>query len=1083
MRKIVALFSVLLLGIGLVSAQTRTITGKVMDNNGVPVEGASILIKGTTQGTAAGADGIFSLSGVKSGDVLVISAINFGSTEVTIRNQTDIQVTLTRTAGEIDEVVVTALGIRRQRSSLSYATQQVSGAELTEARNPNAGAALSGKVSGVEIRQGNGIGGSTNIVIRGAKSLMSSNQALFVVDGVPLDNSNTNTSNQRTGRGGFDYGNAAADINPDDIESMNVLKGAAATALYGSRAANGVIMITTKKGRKGLGVTINSGVFFGSIDKSTFAKYQNQYGAGYDTEGYGAPSPNGGFWYFDVNGDGVKDLVVPTTEDASYGQKFDPNLMVYHWDAFDRSSPYFKTPRPWVAAANTPVAFYENSVSTNNNIMFDGGNDKGMFKLGYTRSDEKGILPNSSVLKNIVDFSASYNLTDRLTASASISYSRIDGKGRYGTGYNDWNVNQNFRQWYETNMDVLEQKAAYFRTGQNITWNWADPSTPEGLVPIYTDNPYWTRYENYQTDSRNRYFGYGSLNYRATDWLSFLARASMDTYSAIQEERIAVGSVGVPSYSRYNRNFTEYNYDLMANIDKDLTDDINLKGVLGTNLRRTTISSIYAATNGGLVVPKLYSLANSLNAPNAPTEDYQPQEVDGYYAGATFGFREFITLEGTFRRDISSTLPVTSNKYNYWSVSGSWLFSKNVQAPWLSYGKLRANYAEVGNGAQWGSISDIYANVPPFGSAILFSLPAQKNNTNLKPERTYSKEVGLELAFLQNRLGLDVSYYITNTRDQLIPVDISQATGYSSKFMNAGDVENKGIEISLNATPVKTKDFTWDIRVNWTKNKNKVVALYQDSKNLPLGTFQGGVSLNAQLGQPYGNIFGRTWVIDSATGQRVVGSNGRYVQSSTTTNVIGNFNPDWIGGVWNSFRYKGVSLTFLIDVRHGGDVFSLDTYYGMATGIYPETAELNDLGNPSRDPVQLDANGNALPTSGGIIVPGVTADGKPNTKRVANVYGTYGYSYNPQAAFIYDASYVKLREISLGYSLPASLFANANLIKGIDISVIGRNLWIIHKNMKYSDPEENLSAGNIQGYQSGAYPTTRNIGVNLRVKF
>lgn len=1082
MRKILALFSVLLLGIGLVSAQTKTITGKVTDNNGVPVEGASVQIKGTTQGTAAGVNGEYKIS-AKAGDVLVFSAVNFGSTEKTIQDQSTINVTLSRAAGEIDEVVVTALGIRRQRSSLSYATQQVSGADLTEARNPNAAAALSGKVSGVEIRQGNSIGGSTNIVIRGTKSLTRNNQALFVVDGVPIDNSTNNSGNQTTGRGGYDYGNAAADINPDDIASISVLKGAAASALYGSRAANGVIMITTKKGSKGIGVTVNSGVFFGSIDKSTYARYQNEYGAGYATSGYGAPPPNGGFFYFDVNGDGVDDLVVPTTEDASYGQKFDPSLMVYHWDAFDKSSPYYKTPRPWVAAANTPVSFFENSVSTNNNIMFDGGNDKGTFKLGYTRSDEKGILPNSSVLKNMVDFGATYKITDRLTATASMNYSRIDGKGRYGTGYDDWNVNQNFRQWYQTNMDVLEQKAAYFRTGKNITWNWADPSSPDGLVPIYTDNPYWTRYENYETDSRNRYFGYASLNYKATDWLNFLGRVSMDTYSEIQEERFAVGSLAPGYYNRFNRSFSEYNYDLMANIDKDINENFNIKGVLGTNLRRATISSVYAETNGGLVVPKLYSLANSVNPPSAPTEVYAPREVDGYYAGATLGFKEFLTLEGTFRRDISSTLPSDANKYNYYSVSGSWLFSKNIQAPWLSYGKLRANYAEVGNDAAWGSLSDIYSNVDPFGSAILFSLPSQKNNSELKPERTFSKEIGLELAFLQNRLGLDFSYYITNTKDQLIPVTISQATGYSSKYMNAGDVQNKGVEISLYATPVKTRDFKWDIRVNWTKNNNKVVALYGDLKNLPLGTFQGGISLNAQLGQPYGNIFGKTWVIDSATGQKVVGDNGRYLMTTTTTNVIGNINPDWIGGVYNSFHYKGLSLSFLIDVRQGGDVFSLDNYYGMATGLYPETVGLNDLGNPSRNPVEVDANGNYLPTSGGIILPGVTADGKTNTIRVDNDFGTYGYVYNPAAGFVYDASYVKLREVSLTYSLPSAWLSRTNLIKGIDVSVIGRNLWIIHKNMEYSDPEENLSAGNIQGYQSGAYPTTRNIGVNLRVKF
>ena len=633
-------------------------------------------------------------------------------------------------------------------------------------------------------------------------------------------------------------------------------------------------------------------------------------------------------------------------------------------------------------------------------------------------------------------------------------------------------------------MDVTEQKAAYFRTRQNITWNWADPSVPEGLTPIYTDNPYWTRYENYENDTRNRYFGYASLNYQATDWLSFLGRVSLDSYDEFQEERSAVGSVSPAFYGRYNRTFREYNYDLMANIDKDLTSDLNLKAVLGTNIRRTEVSSIYSSTNGGLVVPRLYSLANSKNPPSAPTEVYAPIAVDGYFAGVTLGYQDFLFLDGTFRRDINSTLPEGANGYNYYSVSGGWVFSKQIKnGDWLSYGKLRANYAEVGSGTSFGNVKDIYSNVDPFGNAILFALPSQKNNSNLKPERTFSKEIGVELAFLKSRLGLDVTTYITNTRDQLLPVSVSTSTGYSTKILNAGDVENKGIEISIYGTPVKTQDFSWDIRVNWTKNNNKVVALYGDSKNLPLGSFQGGVSVNAPLGQPYGQIWGKTWVIDSVSGQRVVGASGRYLQTTTTTNNIGNYNPDWIGGVYNNLKYKNISLGFLIDVRQGGDVFFLDTYYGMATGIYPESAMLNDLGNPSRDPVLLDANGNALPNSGGVIMPGVTADGKPNTKRVANSFGTYGYAYNPPSEFVYDASYVKLRELTLTYSLPKSLFEKGKVFKGVELGVYGRNLWIISKNMKYSDPEENLSAGNIQGYQSGAYPTTRNIGINLKLQF
>ncbi len=1072
MRKIASLCAVLMLCHVLAFAQTKTVTGQVRDNNGVPVPFANITIKGTNTGASADANGNFTIQ-VQEGQTLVVSSASFAEKEITIGPSSTITINL-ELQGALQEVVVTALGVRRAKNTLPYAAQQVRGDEVTNVRQANVGAALSGKVSGLEIRQGNSIGGSTNIVIRGTKSLTNTNQALFVVDGVPIDNSVTNTANQTTGRGGYDYGNAAADINPDNIETINVLKGAAASALYGSRAANGVIMITTKKGRKGLGVTINSGLIFGTVDKDTYAKYQNQYGAGYATSGYGAPDPNGGFFYFDANGDGIDDLVVPTSEDASYGQKFDPNLMVYHWDAFDPTSPNYRTPRPWVAAANSPLAFFEDTWSTNNSIQLDGGGDRGTYRLGYTRNDEEGILPNSNVLKNIINFGATYDLTSKLNASASVSYSKIEGLGRYGTGYDGLNVNQHFRQWYQTNMDILEQKDAYFRTRQNITWNWRDPSTPEGLRPIYTDNFYFMRHESYQNDTRSRIFGNVALNFKATEWLNFLARVSLDTYDELQEERIAVGSVDPAQYSRFNRSFQELNYDLMGNVDRDLNEDFNIKGLLGVNMRRTTINSIFASTNGGLVVPGLYSIANSLNPVSSPTEVYAPTAVDGYFAGLTLTYQDFLSLDGTFRRDRSSTLPEGNNAYNYYSVSGSWLFSHHLQnVPWLAHGKLRANYAEVGISAPWGRTADSYDKPDPFGSATLFSLPVSKNNNELVPERTFSKEVGLEMAFLRNRLGFDASYYITNTKNQLIPVAVSSATGFGSKFLNAGDVQNKGFEVTVFATPVRNTNFSWDINLNWTRNRNKVVALHGESKNLQIASFQGGVSINASLGEPYGTIQGKTWVFHD-NGGKIVGANGRYLQSVTTNNVIGNINPDWVGGIYNTFKYKNLSLGFLVDMRHGGDVFSLDLYYGLATGIYPESVGLNDLGNPSRDPVSA---------GGGVIMPGVLADGKPNDIRVENDFGTYGYARNPAAQFVYDASFVKLREANITYSLPGTLMDRLKFVKGIDVSLIGRNLWIIHKNLPYADPEENLSAGNAQGYQSGAYPTVRQIGLNLRVKF
>jgi len=1075
MRKLATL-AVLVLLCTWAWGQTVTVTGTVKSDKGEPIPYASVIETGTRNGTTANVKGEFTIK-TKPGSSLTISAINFDA--VTLKpSGTGVTAVLAAT-GDLSEVVVTALGIRRNKNTLPYAAQQISGDDVTKTRGSNLASALSGKISGLQVIQGNGIGGSTNVVIRGIKSLTGNNQALFVVDGVPIDNTNNNSANQRTGRGGYDYGNAAADINPDDVESVNVLKGAAATALYGSRAANGVIMITSKKAKRGLGITINSGLIVGKIDKKTFPKYQKEYGAGY-SDTY----QKDGFLYFDVDGDGIKDYVTPTSEDASYGVKFDPNLLVYQWDSFDPTSPTYHKKTPWVAAKNDPSTFYQTGFTTNNSIMLDGASDKGSIKLGYTRNDEKGVLPNSKVTKNIINFGSSYNLTDRLRVSALANYSKVDGKGRYGTGYSGRNVNQNFRQWYQTNVDIQQQKDAYFRNTKNITWNWKDPSNAAGLIPIYTDNYYWTVYQNYETDTRSRLFGNVQVDYKATDWLSFLGRVSLDNYTEFEDERIAVGSQAVPLYQRFDRTYNETNYDLMANIDKNLTKDINFKAIVGTNLRRNKISSVFQTTSGGLIVPGLYSIANSKGTVPNPTEAYQPKAVDGYFGGATFSYKNFLTVDGTIRRDRSSTLPVDKNAYNYYAISGSWLFSHELRGfEWLSSGKLRVNYATVGNDAPWGSIKDVYDQPTPFGSSILFSLPGTKNNNELKPEQTTSKEVGLEMAFLKNRIGFDATYYITNTVDQIIPVSTSTATGYSSKFVNAGNIENRGIELSLFANPVKTKDFSWNINVNWTRNRNKVISLYNDSKNLQLGSFQGGVSINASLGQPYGTIQGKTWqMIDpkdatktvawDGSGPKLVGSNGYYPLTTTTTNVIGNVNPDWIGGIYNSVRYKNFTLGFLVDMRQGGEVWSLDMYYATNyTGVLAESAALNDLGKPIR---------NSLTDGGGVILQGVTADGKVNTKRVVIDANSPAL---PAAQFSYDASYIKLREATLSYALPQSLFRNINAIKGVELSVIGRNLWIIHKNLPYSDPEENLSAGNIQGMQSGAYPTTRSLGVNLKVKF
>jgi len=1084
MKRFTLAVFMLMLFHALVSAQTITVTGRITTDNGEAVPYATVTIAGTTTAVQADANGNFTIT-APQGAQLVASAAGFQSQTLAVSGNT-LNFSIQRGTGQLQEVVVTAFGQRRTRNQVPYAAQQVSGADVSQNRSSNFLQNLSGRVSGLEMRQSNTLGGSTNVVLRGTKTMISSNQALFVIDGVPVNNSNqksidpvTGVAQQGVGRGGYDYGSNAADVNPDDIESITVLKGAAATALYGSRGGNGVILITTKKGRRGLGITVNSGVGIGKYDKSTFPKFQQEYGAGYGP--FYGPNHDEFLDRRDIDGDGVLDLVVPLPEDASWGARFDPNLLVYQWHAFDPNSPHFGKPTPWVAAANGPAEFLETAINSNHSIILDGGSDRGTFKLGYTRTDDKGILPNSLIMKNMVVAGGTFNITDKLTAGMSANFTNTNGKGRYGTGYDDKNLMTNFRQWWQTNVDLKEQRAAYFNNRENITWNWTDPDI---LLPIYWDNPYFTRYENFATDERNRLFGNVSINFKPVEWLSILGRVSRDGFDELQEERQAVGSVTTSAYIRRNRTFNETNYDLIANFDRNLTEDFNLKALIGTNVRRERNQFILSSTNNGLIIPRVYALSNTTNPITAPIENDLRRQVWGNFAGATFTWRDMVTLDGTIRNDRSSTLPKENNSYWYPSVSLGFTFSRLLPtATWLSYGKFRTNYAQVGNDTEPYTTAETYLIGSPFGANPLVSVVGTNVNPDLLPEKTSSYEFGLEMAFLKNRLGFDLTYYNAKTFNQIYPVPLSTSIGYNSRWFNSGDVRNKGFELTMFGTPVQGRNFSWNINLNWTRNRNKVEALYSDPNDpnikidnvVLIPNFQGGITLNATLGQPYGTIRGTDYVYHE-NGQPIINqTNGRPLRTTSSNNVIGNINPDWVGGINNSLRYKDLSLSFLVDVRKGGDVYSLDMYYGLATGLYPETAGLNELGNPKRDPISQ---------GGGIILPGVAPDGKPNTVRASMVdFGLLGYRRQPNRAFVYDASFVKLREVVLTYSLPSSFMSRLNPFKGIDVSLIGRNLWIIDKNLPYADPEETISAGNFQGLQSGAYPTVKNLTFNLRLRF
>lgn len=1075
-------------------AQTQTINGRLLDNKGEPIPGATIKVKNSSQSTISDAQGHFSLT-VSPDAILQLTSIGFQRIEIRAGDPAITHLTLQHAEGSLDSVLVTtALGIRRTRNSLPYATQQVSAEELNRTPNTNFLDNLSGKVAGLQITESNALGGSDNVILRGFKSLTQNNQALFVVDGVPYDNSTQNL-------GGYDLGNPASDINPDAIESVNVLKGAAASALYGSRAANGVIIITTKHGRSALkkvDITVSQSTQVGSIDKSTLPKYQTQYGQGYGSAG--AASPDGFFYYQPAVGSNGQSVdIVETDEDQVWGSAYNPNLKVYQWDAFSPGNANFGKATPWTAAPHhDPTDFLVTPVTSITGVNISTSGNDASINAGYSNSYNKGGLPNSSIKKNSLYLDVTYDLSDRLTLGGLINYSDENGLNRSSYDFRAINTTiRDFRQWWPTNVDLNEQKADYFRNLTNNTWNWYGGYTtagPGNLPPAaYHNNAYWTQYENYNDDSRQRYFGNLSMNYKIIDGLSVFGRVARDAYNQLFETRVAVGSYQTPGYSKYLGSYGETNYDLILNYDHRLSRSFTLKALLGGNVRQDNLASTSAQTSGGLVVPRFYSLSNSVKTPAAPTEVNDHKEVDGVFAGATLTYKELITFDATLRRDQSSTLPKDNNAYYYPAVSGNFLFSKLLpDLTWLSYGKIRANYAEVGNDAPYYATQNTFTAGTPFNGQTLFSYTTTNNNAGLKPERNKTYEVGAELAFLHNRLGLDLTYYHSRLSDQIMPITPSAASGFTLYYVNGGTIQNQGLELTINATPVRTRDFSWSLALNWSKNNNKVISLYGGQPSYTIASYQNGIQLVAETGKSFGILRGTDY--QYLDGRRLIDANGYPVKAANAKSDIGNINPDWLGGISNTLTYKRLSLSFLVDVKKGGDVYSLDMDYASWSGVIPETAGKNSNGVSIRSP---------LSQGGGVLLQGVTQDGKPNTKLVdaydINVDNQFPFgSVNSIAAksYVYDASYIKLRELSVAYAIPASTFGRQKVIKGIDLSLSGRNLWIIHKNLPYADPEQGAASTTPSsstpivynpnasiGYQSGVYPSVRTFAFNVKLKF
>ncbi|MCD9015599.1 SusC/RagA family TonB-linked outer membrane protein [Parachryseolinea silvisoli] len=1040
-------------------AQDKTVEGTVIGTDGTPLPGANVIVKGTTRGVQTDADGKFVLQ-VTPSDVLLFSYIGYKNVEVPVGNQSTITTTLQDDEGKLEEVVVTALGISKEKKSLGYTVQEVKSNQLSEARENNLVNALSGKVAGVRVTNSQGNLGSSRIVIRGETSIAGNNQPLFVVDGLPVDNSQLTKSDASR-----DFPNAISDINTEDIESISVLKGPNAAALYGSRAANGVIIINTKKGRggkRGLGIAVTSGVTFERL--LVLPDYQNVYGQG----------AGGEFSYVDGKGGGVNDGV-----DESWGPKMDGRLIPQFYSNGEAV--------PFLPHPDNVKDFFVTGHTINNGVAISGAKEGFDYRFSYNNSKQKGVVPNTDQTKNSFSVNASYTLHPKLVLSTSANFIRTESDNLPGTfGRRATSTMLQFT-WFGRQVDINRLKD--YKDADGNTFNWNNS---------YYSNPYWVAYENTVGQRRDRFFGNVNLNYKIVEGLTANFRTGNDLYNDRRKIRIAYGTNGTPfgSYQEIGYAVNENNTQFTLNYKKDLTPDFNLDVLGGANYqyRFQEENNQFAPR---LAVKDVYTLNNSRD-PLQSTNFYSRQKIYSLFASGQVGFRNYAFLNLTARNDWSSTLPSNNNSYFYPSVNASVVLSEALgfASNTVSFVKVRAGWSKVGKDADPYQLLNTYPFSVPFGSSPRLTVSDKYLNADLKPETTTSTEAGVEASFLDDRITVDASYYFTRSKNQILNVDVSPSTGYTSKLINAGEIENRGVELQLTGVPVITSGgFRWEVNVNWAKNVSKVVELDKEGflQSYRLGS--DGVEVRAGVGEPYGVLFGPGFLRNDK-GQIVVSADGTPA-IDPSNKVLGRFTPNWIGGINNAVSYKGISLSFLVDVRMGGQIYSGTRSTGLQTGVLAETLNGRDAehgGLPyyfagddtGTTPVALPDHSASAPNGetvyhDGILFNGVTADGSPNTTiapaplyyKTLAVNGEYN---------TFDATFVKLREVKLGYTIPSSLTRRVGL-QSATVSLVGRNLWIIHKDAPHIDPETALSTSNAQGLEDLQLPTTRSYGFNITLNF
>ncbi len=1017
-------------GLNFAFAQTKTIQGTVTSaDDGSALPGVTVLVKGTTNGTTTDTYGKYSLKVSSQAITLEFSFVGMKTQDIAINGKTTINVSMSSSAMALNQVVVTALGISREKKALGYSVTQLNGKDIATVKTSNVINTLSGRVAGAVITESpTGPGGGTRVIIRGNNTITGNNQPLYVVDGVPISNAGFGSANG-SGTANYhrrDYGTGISDINPDDIASITVLKGPNAAALYGSRASNGVILITTKTGKaqKGLGVSFTSSTMFSN--PLLLPHYQNQYGQGSD-----------GNLYHDV--DELKN------HGGSWGAKMDGTDQIY-WTG-DK--------RPYVAQPNNVKDFFQTGTELVNTLALTGGSEKYNFRFSYTNNHSTGIVPNDELNKNNFDLRAVAHLTSKLTVDTKATYIIQEANHRPGMG--------------------TEGVMAYvYNIPRNLDINdLKDYQNADYSVNTYTNgsngNPYWVQYNDVNQDARNRFIGFGKVNYQFTPWLSAFVRIGTDfmlqKINTINQYGHWYFPTGQFNYKKFNTS--ETNADFLLVFDKKLSESFHLSANFGGNMRKDTYE--YMGIYGyDFKIPTKPTVAGAKTL----KPHYQPEEikkVHSLYGSASLSFKHFVYLDLTGRNDWSSTLPENNWSYFYPSVSLSVLLNKFIDpdSKILDLLKVRGSWAQVGGDTgpyQLGITYDLQQD--GYLGLTTLSRPSVRMNPDLKPEQTVSSEFGLDFKLFKGKIYGNFSIYNIKSKDLIMDVPVSASTGYSYYRSNVGEMTNNGIEFLLGGTPISTKNFNWEISANFAHNKNKLVSLIEGVDNYVFSSNNSGnIIVQATVGGGYGDLYGTDWKY-TPDGQLIVDAQGRPLATSKKV-YLGNYQPDWTGGLTNILSYKNLTLNALIDFRIGGDLYS-------GTDASLDAHGTSDRSLQYRDGVTLDAVYN----SG-------TADNPVWTKNTTKITGEqyWGSVSGIASNYVYSQTFIMLREISLIYRLPKKTLGN-HFIKGLSVGLVGRNLAFLYKKMHNFDPISSYSTSNYaQGMLYFTPPTTRSLGFNIYVKF